>query len=264
MEILHFIILGIVQGLTEFLPISSSAHLILMPQLFGWEDQGLNHDVAAHVGTLVAVCWFLRRDVRDIAGGLLQKNTESARQSWRMVGLLALGTLPVIFSGLLLRDTVATTFRAPLLIAGTTLFYATLLWCADRFGRRTRAQSALTWRDVVIIGVAQSLAVVPGTSRSGITMTAALFLGLERRAAVHFSFLLSIPAILLAAAWETLHMLLGEAAMPWGSMGVVALSAAITAYIAIHYFVKFIDRTGMGPYVAYRLALGGFLLYMFL
>ncbi len=263
MDVLHFIILGIVQGLTEFLPISSSAHLILMPHLFGWEDQGLNHDVAAHVGTLVAVCWFLRRDVQDIATGVLQKNTETARRSWRMVGFLAVGTLPVIFSGLLLRDTVATTFRAPLLIAGTTLFYATLLWWADRFGRRARSQAALTWRDVIIIGLAQGLAVVPGTSRSGITMTAALFLGLERRAAVHFSFLLSIPAILLAAAWETLHMLMGAVAMPWGSMGVVALSAAITAYVAIHYFVKFIDRTGMGPYVAYRAVLGVALLFFF-
>jgi undecaprenyl-diphosphatase len=264
LEYIHFIILGIVQGLTEFLPISSSAHLILMPHLFGWDDQGLNHDVAAHVGTLVAVCWFLRRDVQDIATGLLQKHTEVSIRSWRMVGFLAVGTLPVIFSGLLLRDTVATTFRAPLLIAGTTLFYATLLWSADRFGRRMRGQSALTWRDVIIIGVAQALAIVPGTSRSGITMTAAMFLGLERRAAVHFSFLLSIPAILLAAAWETLHMLLGADAMPWGTMGVVALSAAITAYIAIHYFVKFIDRTGMGPYVLYRLMLGVGLVIYFL
>ena len=264
MDFIHYIILGIVQGLTEFLPISSSAHLILMPHLFGWEDQGLNHDVAAHVGTLVAVCWFLRREMREIVTGVMQKHTAAAKQSWRRVGFLAVGTLPVIFSGLLLRDTVATTFRAPLLIACTTLFYATLLWWADRFGRRTRSQSALTWRDVIIIGVAQSLAVVPGTSRSGITMTAALFLGLERRAAVHFSFLLSIPAILLAAAWETLHMLLGAEAMPWDSMGVVALSAAITAYIAIHYFVKFLDRTGMLPYVIYRLLLGGVLLAVYL
>ena len=264
MEFIHFIILGIVQGLTEFLPISSSAHLILMPHLFGWEDQGLNHDVAAHVGTLVAVCWFLRRDLQSIATGVLQKDTESARQGWRMLGFLAVGTLPVIVSGLLLRDTVATTFRAPLLIAGTTLFYATLLWCADRYGRRNRGQAALTWRDVIIIGIAQALAIVPGTSRSGITMTAALFLGLERRAAVHFSFLLSIPAILLAAAWETLHMLLGAAALPWGSMGIVAVSAAITAYVAIHYFVKFIERTGMGPYVVYRLVLGVLLLAVYL
>lgn len=258
----HFIILGIVQGLTEFLPISSSAHLILMPHLFGWEDQGLNHDVAAHVGTLAAVCWFLRRDLQNVAAGLPHKEGEAAAHSRRMLGFLVVGTLPVIVTGLLLRDTVATTFRAPLLIAGTTLFYAMLLWCADYFGRRTRSESALTWRDVIVIGVAQSLAIVPGTSRSGITMTAALFLGLDRRAAVHFSFLLSVPAILLAAAWEFLHMLLAADAVPWGSMGIVALSAAITAYIAIHYFVKFIDRTGMTPYVVYRLALGvGLLIY---
>ncbi len=264
MEFFHFIILGIVQGITEFLPISSSAHLILLPHLFGWEDQGLNHDVAAHVGTLAAVCWFLRRDVRDIAGGLAQKNTDAARHSWRMLGFLAAGTMPVIVSGLLLRDTVATTFRDPLLVGYTTLFYATLLWCADHFGQRSRAQSTLNWRDVIIIGIAQGLAVIPGTSRSGITMTAALFLGLERRAAVNFSFLLSIPAILLAAAWETLHMLTGTAPIPWLTMTTVAVSAAITAYIAIHYFVKFIDRTGMGPYVMYRMVLGlGLVFYFF-
>ena len=264
MEFFHFIILGIVQGLTEFLPISSSAHLILMPHLFGWEDQGLNHDVAAHVGTLAAVCWFLRRDVQGITTGLLHKNTAAAAQSRRLLAFLIVATFPVIISGLLLRDMVATTFRDPLLIAGTTLFYATLLWCADFFGRRTRGQSAIAWRDVIVIGFAQALAIVPGTSRSGITMTAALFLGLERRAAVHFSFLLSIPAILLAAAWETLHMLRDAPAIPWGTMSIVALSAAITAYIAIHYFVKFIDRTGMGPYVIYRLALGMGLLFYFL
>lgn len=264
MDLIHFIILGIVQGLTEFLPISSSAHLILMPHVFAWEDQGLNHDVAAHVGTLAAVCWFLRTDVRDLIAGMLQRQGEAAAHSWRTVAFLAVGTLPVIFSGLLLRDTVASTFRDPLLIAGTTLCYGSLLGCADYFGRRSRGQGSLAWRDVIIIGVAQALAVVPGTSRSGITMTAALFLGLERRAAVHFSFLLSIPAILLAAGWETLHMVLGAAPIPWFSMGVVAVSSCITAYIAIHYFVKFLDRTGMTPYVIYRLLLGLGLLWFFL
>lgn len=263
MEFIHFIILGIVQGLTEFLPISSSAHLILMPHLFGWQDQGLNHDVAAHVGTLAAVCWFLRADVRNLVTGILQPTGEVTAQSWRMVAFLAIGTLPVILSGLFLRDTVASTFRAPLLIAGTQLFYGLLLGCADHFGRRSRGQGMLTWRDVIIIGLAQALAVVPGTSRSGITMTAALFLGLERRAAVHFSFMLSIPAILLAAGWEMLHMVLGNAAIPWFTMAIVAVSSGLTAYIAIHYFVKFLDRTGMIPYVIYRLLLGLGLLFLY-
>lgn len=263
MDFIHFIILGIVQGITEFLPISSSAHLILMPHLFGWEDQGLNHDVAAHVGTLAAVCWFLRADVRNLVAGMFQPRGEASAQSWRMAMFLVVGTLPVIFSGLFLRDAVASTFRAPLLIAGTQLFYGLLLGCADHFGRRSRGQGTLTWRDVIIIGLAQALAVVPGTSRSGITMTAALFLGLERRAAVHFSFMLSIPAILLAAGWETLHMILDTTPIPWFTMSVVAVSSGITAYIAIHYFVKFLDRTGMMPYVVYRLLLGLGLLYFY-
>jgi undecaprenyl-diphosphatase len=263
LDLIHFIVLGIVQGITEFLPISSSAHLILTPHLFGWEDQGLHHDVAAHTGSLAAVCCFLRQDMRSIVAGAMQGHGEAATRSWRMIGFLVVGTLPVIVSGLLLRDAVATTFRAPLLIASTTLFYGALLGCADWIGRRTREQAALSWRDAVIIGLAQGLAVVPGTSRSGITMTAALFLGLNRRAAVHFSFLLSIPAILLAAAWESLHMIMAADPIPWATMGVVAVSSAITAYIAIHYFVKFIDRTGMTPYVIYRLLLGGVLLFVF-
>ncbi|MBI1731362.1 MAG: undecaprenyl-diphosphate phosphatase [Gammaproteobacteria bacterium] len=263
MDLIHFIILGIVQGITEFLPISSSAHLILAPHVFGWEDQGLHHDVAAHVGTLAAVCWFLRQEVRAVLIGLMPGRGEAAAHGRRMLGFLVVGTLPVVASGLLLRDTVAGTFREPLLIAGTTLFYGSLLGCADYFGRRVREQAALSWRDAIIIGLAQGLAVVPGTSRSGITMTAALFLGLNRRAAVHFSFLLSIPAILLAAAWETLHMLTGPDLVPWRTMAIVTTASAVTAYIAIHYFVKFIDRTGMGPYVIYRLALGTGLLIFF-
>jgi undecaprenyl-diphosphatase len=264
LDLVHFTILGIGQGLTEFLPISSSAHLILMPHAFGWQDQGLTHDVAAHVGSLAAVCWFLRTDLRGLCTGLTAPDAAARARSWRMVMFLAVGTLPVIGSGLLLRDAVATTFRDPLLIAGTTLFYGALLGCADWFGRRNRGQGSLGWRDVIIIGAAQALAVVPGTSRSGITMTAALFIGLERRAAVHFSFLLSVPAILLAAAWETLHMLLAPAPVPWLTMGVVTASSGVTAYVAIHYFVKFLDRTGMMPYVVYRLVLGCVLLALFL
>lgn len=263
MEFLHFIVLGIVQGISEFLPISSSAHLILVPHLFHWDDQGLNHDVAAHVGTLAAVGWFLRAEVRGLLAGLLQPDGAAAADSRRLLAFLVVGTLPVIVSGLLLRDAVATVFRDPLLIAGTTLFYGSLLGLADYFGRRNRGQGALTWRDVILIGLAQALAVVPGTSRSGITMTAALFLGLDRRAAVQFSFLLSIPAILLAAAWESLHMILGTAPIPWLTMGVVAVSSGVTAYIAIHYFVKFLDRTGMTPYVIYRLLLGAVLLLLY-
>jgi undecaprenyl-diphosphatase len=202
--------------------------------------------------------------MRAIMAGVMAGQGEAGAHSWRMIGFLAAGTVPVIISGLLLRDVVATTFRAPLLIAGTTLFYGALLGCADYLGKRSREEGALTWRDAILIGLAQALAVIPGTSRSGITMTAALFLGLNRRAAVHFSFLLSIPAILLAAGWESLQMILAPEAIPWKTMTVVTVSAAITAYIAIHYFVKYIDRTGMTPYVIYRLALGGVLLLVFL
>lgn len=247
------------QGLTEFLPVSSSGHLILLPALLGWPDQGLAHDVGAHVGTLVAVVVYFRRDVARMLASLGHAGHTTLKSERRMLFHLCVATLPVIFAGLLLHQLVATAFRDPLVIAVTTPGYGLLLLWADRRGRHHRDDDSLGWRDVLCIGLAQCLALVPGTSRSGITMTAALFLDLGRNAAARFAFLLSIPAILLAGVYESFQLLRLPEAAPWGSMGLVGLISAGAGWITIHYFLKFIARVGMLPFALYRFALGAVL-----
>jgi undecaprenyl-diphosphatase UppP len=181
MDWLNLIVLAVVQGVTEFLPISSSAHLILVPQLMDWQDQGLAIDVAMHIGTLIAVMAYFHGEVwRMIRGGL---NLVAGRPDGdtRLLLQLALATIPVVIVGFLLRDIVATTFRSPLLIATTTIGFGILLWIADRKGEISeRALAGMTYRDALLIGVFQAIALVPGVSRSGITMTAGLFLAFSR------------------------------------------------------------------------------------
>lgn len=260
MDPLHIFLLGLVQGLTEFLPVSSTAHLILLPVAFGWPDQGLPHDIAAHLGTLVAVVFYFRRDlIRTVTGAFRSEARSEGRLFWHMV----IATLPIVFAGILFHDAAEGALRSPLVIAGATTGFALLLWYADRSGPRQRGQNEIRWQDALVIGLAQCLAIIPGTSRSGITMTAGLLLGFDRTSASRFSFLLSIPAILLAGVYE-LHNL-GPAAFAgaWKSFAVVALISGTTAWGAVHYFLKFIERTGMTPYVIYRLLLGLVLLSIF-
>ncbi len=265
MEFIQIVVLAVVQGLTEFLPISSSAHLILVPVLLDWPDQGLAFDVAVHVGTLTAVVTYFREELmamfRDwlgsLAGGGLRGD---ARLAW---GVL-LGTLPAALAGLLFHETVETTLRSPLVIAWATIGFGVLLGVADYLGRRGgRSEHQLTWIDVMVVGLAQALALVPGTSRSGITMTAALFLGFSREGAARFSFLLSIPLILLAGGYEARKLVLSESPVDWSVLGWGILLSAISAYLCIHYFLKIIRRMGMQPFVVYRLLLGGYLLWVF-
>ena len=262
METLHFFILGLVQGLTEFLPISSSAHLILLPRIAGWEDQGLAHDVAAHLGTLAAVCWYLRADLGQIAAGYLSASPETA-PGRRLGNLLVMATVPIVLAGLLLHDVAATSLRDPLVIALATIGFGLLLAWADHSGKRVRGGPALIMRDALLIGLSQCLAIIPGTSRSGITITAGLMLGLNRAAAARFSFLLSVPTILLAGVFETWQWLGSGQPVPVTSMTVVALVSAASALLTLHFFIRFINRTGMLPYVVYRLSLGTVLLVVF-
>lgn len=252
MGLTQLFVLGIVQGFTEFLPISSSAHLILLPLVFEWKDQGLAYDIAAHVGTLTAIIFYFRRDLARMIPRAVNARDPEGRTVW----LLAASTLPIVIAGFAFRHLVGTEFRNPLLIAATTFGFGLVLWWADRSGSRTRSEAALGWRDAILIGVAQCLAIVPGTSRSGITITAGLMLGLERDAAARFSFLLSIPTIGLAGAYEAWLLFTQSARPDWGSMGVVTLVSAVVAFITVHYFLKFLNRTGMLPYVIYRVLLG--------
>lgn len=265
MTLIQIIVLAVLQGLTEFLPISSSAHLILFPKLSGWEDQGLAFDVAVHVGTLTAVVWYFRKDLIKMTADWLQSLAQRKKVGdSNLVWAVGFGTVPVGLAGLLFKDVIETSLRSPLVIASTTILFGLLLWWADAMGKRLRSEHSIGWRDIVVIGVAQAIALIPGTSRSGITMTAGLMMGLTRTAAARFSFLLSIPVIILAGGLSTLDLIKGVEAVDWTAMVLGIVISAVSAYLCIHFFLKLLDRIGMLPFVIYRLALGAFLLFLFL
>ena len=264
MDILQTFILAILQGLTEFLPISSSAHLILVPVITGWQDQGLAFDVAVHVGSLLAVMLYFRRDIATVTiAGLASLKTRRLDGDARLAWAIVVGTIPVGIAGLLFADVIATYLRSPLVIATTTILFGLLLWFADRHGETGRNEYQLRWRDVWIIGIAQALALIPGTSRSGITMTAGLLTGLDRVAAARFSFLLSIPVIILAGGLETVKLVRSETVVDWNSLVLGAALAFAAAYSCIHFFLKWLPKIGMLPFVVYRIGLGAILFALF-
>ena len=264
MTVLQAALLALVQGITEFLPISSSAHLILVPTLLGWDDQGLAFDVAVHVGTLVAVVGYFWRDLLGITGGTLRWVAGQGASSESRLGLAVIvGTIPVALAGLLLGDLIELHLRSALVIAATTIIFGLALWWADT-RRGARELDAIKATDVLWIGLAQAIALIPGTSRSGITMTAALALGLTREAAARFSFLLSIPVIVLAGGLETLKLLESPVAVDWVAMATGVVVSAVAAYACIKLFLGAISRMGFMPFVIYRLALGVFLLVVFI
>ncbi len=256
--------LALVQGLTEFLPVSSSAHLILPAQIFGWADQGLAFDVAVHVGTLLAVMLYFHKDIRKmilawLASVFKRQHSQDSFMAWSVI----LATIPAGVTGVLLNDFIEGNLRSSLVIAITTLLFGALLWWADVKGRRNRGEDEFTMKDAIWIGLAQALALIPGTSRSGITITAALMLGLTRQAAARFSFLLSIPLIMAAGLLKgaELYQTGTEAQISHTLIGgLIAFGAALAC---IHLFLRLLDRIGMLPFVIYRLFLGVILLAFF-
>lgn len=260
MEIFEAIALAVIQGLTEFLPISSSGHLILTPELFGWMDQGLGFDIAVHLGTLVAVVVYFRRDLLAMIRGVFAPGSADGRLAWQLV----LASIPLGIAGVLSADYVSTTLRSPAVIAATSAGFGVLLWLADRFGRGARDEQGLSLRDALLIGLGQTLALIPGTSRSGITMTVALMLGLSREAAGRFSFLLAIPAIVMAASWQIVQFASEPDTTQWGLLAVATLLAAVTAFIAIALFLRLIGRVGMGVFAIYRILLALLIVYVLL
>lgn len=265
MEFWSMALLALVQGLTEFLPISSSAHLILAPRIFGFADQGLAFDVAVHFGSLLAVMIYFRRRIADLTVGFLsQWGGESVRSTdARLANAVIVATIPVVIAGLLLKGLVETDLRSPLVIAAATIGFGLLLLVADLRGSQTRTLESLTMRDAVIIGLFQALALIPGTSRSGITITAALLGGFRRRDASEFSFLIAIPTILMSASLVTLELVLQDGTVDWGSLAIGGFLSFVAAYLCIHFFLMFIERMGMMPFVVYRLLLGIVLLVIF-
>lgn len=265
MDALHAIALALLQGLTEFLPISSSAHLILMPVLFHWPDQGLAFDVAVHVGTLSAVVAYYRAELIVMARDWLRSvsgrgSTEESRLAWYVI----LGTIPVGLAGISMNGAVENALRSPLIIAGSTIVFALVLWWAEKAGSEQRSQSGIGWKEALGVGIFQALALIPGTSRSGITITAGLFLGFERELAARFSFLLSIPVIALAGLVKTRELMQSPDSVHWSAMGIGVLVSAVTAYVTIGWFLKLLDRVGLMPFVIYRLLLGVVLFAVFL
>ncbi|WP_421866290.1 undecaprenyl-diphosphate phosphatase [Motiliproteus sp.] len=266
MALSYILLLALIQGLTEFLPISSSAHLILPSQVLGWPDQGLAFDVAVHVGTLAAVLLYFRRDFVLLGWGWLgsllplrQGQKRSGRYS-RLAWAVIIGTIPACVAGLLLNDLIEQHLRSMLVIAATTLIFGALLWFADLRRSETRRVGQLGLKDALIIGCYQAIALIPGTSRSGITITAGLMLGLTRRAAARFSFFLSAPLILAAGLFKTLELIEQGSDAPWGDVALGAGLSCVSAYLCIHLFMELISRIGMTPFVIYRLLLGLLLL----
>ncbi len=260
------VVLSLVQGLTEFLPISSSAHLALVPLLTDWLDQGLAFDCVVHLGSLTAVLIYFRHDVWQMSTGFVRTLHERQWQDnaeGRMAWLILLATIPVGLFGLMFKDFVEHDLRSIVVIGFASAGFGLLLWWADRFGGRCKHDGDWTLWHAMLVGLAQAVALIPGTSRSGITMTMALMLGYTRQAAARFSFLLSIPVIMLAGGlkvkdWiESSHQATGADMLLLGYV-----LSTMSAWLCIHYFLKFIERTGMGPFVLYRMLLGAWLLWI--
>ena len=272
MSTFEIIILALLQGLTEFLPISSSAHLILPSQILGWQDQGLAFDVAVHVGTLLAVMLYFRKSVGSMAVawcGTVGIGPEKGKQSFdgKLAWWILLATIPAGLFGLLGKDFIEEHLRSALVIAATTLLFGALLGFADiKAGKRKqhKPMEILGIKGAMLIGLAQAIALIPGTSRSGITMTIGLMLGLSRDHAARFSFLLSIPAIAMAGSYLTLKLVLSSEVVDWFAMGLGSLIAFVSAYACIHYFLILLEKLGMMPFVIYRLFLGVGLLWFIL
>ena len=262
-DVVHAVVLAFVQGATEFLPISSSGHLILLPHLAAWRDQGLGFDIAVHFGALVAVLAYFRSDITHMSQASWTSltcgvHTEFSRLTW----IVLIAVLPVAIAAYWLREAVSMSLRLPLVIATATFGFGLVLGWADKYGRRCRGLSELGWRDGVLIGLMQALALIPGTSRSGITITAGLMLGFTRQAAARFSFLLSIPTIVLASGWMVWSWSAAES-MQWSGVLVGAGVSAVVAYLCIHLFLRFVEQTSLLPFVIYRLLLGMWLFYIY-
>lgn len=260
MTIFQAVVLGLIQGLTEFLPISSSAHLSLAPVLFGWQDPGLAFDVALHFGTLVAVLWYFRREwvgLINAAGGILSTRRIDTVEKKRLVFLI-LATIPGAIGGLLLEEKAETVFRAPMLTAVALIVMGVILWLVDRLAAQDRPLDRMRWLDALLIGIAQVVALIPGVSRSGSTITASRVLRFDRQAAAVFSFLMSMPITAAAVVFK------GTEVIDNGDFNaaVVAgiLAAAISSWLAIAVLLRYVSKHSYGIFALYRVVLGIFVI----
>ena len=274
------VILGIVQGLTEFLPISSSAHLILVPWLLGWDPHQLSFDVALHVGTAISILFYFWRDwvelAREAILGIIERNplgNERRRMAWFLVA----GTLPAMVAGLALEDYIETRFRSPLISAATLVAFALVLFAAERRSKQNRSLKDFTWADCLWIGTSQALALVPGVSRSGITISTGMFRDVDRASSARFSFLLSTPIIVGAGILQGLHLIKAvqhgaaavdgaggvPVAVDWGLLATGLITSAITGFFCIRYFLRYLQTHTFTPFVVYRILLAVLILLFY-
>ncbi len=262
MSFWQIVLLALLQGVTEFLPISSSAHLILAPAWLGWQDQGIAFDVAVHLGSLIAVIAFSRREIAAILGEwrtwLLHRAAPGP--SARLGLMIVLATLPIGMLGLLLHDTVEASFREPRLIAVAGALFAVLMVWADRRPQYDTRLREIGFKQALWIGCGQALALIPGASRSGVTITAARALGMARPAAARLSFLLAIPVILAAAGLETVKLGAAPAGADWGALALGMAVAGVAAFACMGLLLRLVARWGLWPFALYRLALSAVIL----
>ena len=242
-EVLQWVVLALVQGLTEFLPISSSAHLILASKFAGWQDQGLLMDIAAHFGSLLAVIWYYRLDIKALLSG----------QNWPLFQQLLLASVPIAIAGLLLGDFIENQLRdqVVVVIAVASALFGVLLWYSQKFTRDVQ----LDLKSAIIIGLAQCLALIPGASRSGVTMTAGMALGMNKTTAAKFSFLLAIPAILMTTAYGGLKLIQTPENYDLTGVLTFAVLSFLAAWFCIHWFMKFIQKIDFKWFMHYRILL---------
>lgn len=265
MTVFEALVLGIIQGLGEFLPISSSGHLVLTPYVFGWEPAGLAFDAALHLGTAAAVLWYFREEWKKLVASAWQivRTRRVETDEDRRVILLIVATIPAVFGGLLLEDLAETTFRSPYVVATMLIVMGILLWLVDRLASQERTLGHMRWRDAIVIGLAQVVALVPGTSRSGATITAGRALGMSRESAAVFSFLMSMPITVGAGLLKAPEAIAKHGIDAPLIVGV--LSAGLSGWLAIAVLLRFVAKNSYGIFAAYRLVLGaGILLFFFL
>lgn len=263
MTLVQIIVLALIQGLTEFLPVSSSAHLILGGKAFGWTDQGLVFDVATHLGTLLAVIVYFRSELLGMARSCLQPvDSEQDRRNRSIALYLALASIPALAVGYFAHDLVELYLRDVRIIAWTTIGFGILLWIADRLGAANLRVRDMNLKSALLIGLAQAFALIPGASRSGVTITAGRLLGFSPDAAARFSFLLAIPVIAAAGFFGALRVNTGDAPLDWPQFILAMAFAAVAGWICIAAFLALLKRVGLLPFVIYRLVLGVVLLWL--
>jgi undecaprenyl-diphosphatase len=264
MDVIQSIVLGAIQGITEFLPISSTAHLVLLPWFFSWKDKGLAFDVALHVGSLLAIIVFFWRDWLLIISDFLKSAAERSfegRPSGKIGMFILIGTVPGAISGLLFEKEAAGLFRNPFSIAFAISAFGLLLYISDRFSRRYKSVLDMSFTDCIVVGLVQALAIIPGVSRSGITITGAMFRNFRRDEAAKFSFLLAAPLIAGAGIFESRHLSYAEVSSGPFILGFV--SSAIFSFLAIKYLLRFVRKESYTVFVIYRLILAVVIVYMF-